>query len=70
MPDSPGIFTSHNINAKGLTRVGYKDRLISMGLKHVAQQATDRFFVIDDQNALECKERLMGRSVKEQRHNL
>jgi hypothetical protein len=41
-----------------------------MGLKHVSQQSTDRFFVIDDQNALECKEGLMGGSVKEQRHNL
>jgi hypothetical protein len=41
-----------------------------MGLKHVSQQPTDRFFVVDDQNALEFKEDLLGRSIKKQRHNL
>jgi hypothetical protein len=41
-----------------------------MGLKHVSQQPADRFFVVDDQNAREFKEGLLGSSVKKQRHEL
>jgi hypothetical protein len=41
-----------------------------MGLKHVSQQPADRFFIVDDQNALEFEEGLMGRLVKKQRHDL
>jgi hypothetical protein len=41
-----------------------------MGLKHVSQQPADRFFVVDDQNALEFEEGLLAKSVKKQRHDL
>ena len=53
-----------------LTRIGREDRFIPMGLKHVSQQPADRFFVVDDQNAREFKEGLLGGSVKKQRHEL
>jgi hypothetical protein len=39
-----------------------------MGLKHVAEQSPDRFFVVNDQDAFEIKESLLGRSVKRQYH--
>jgi hypothetical protein len=40
-----------------------------MGLQHVSQQSANRFFIIDDQHALEFEEGLVGRSVEKQRHD-
>ena len=41
-----------------------------MGLKHISQQPADRLFVVDDQDAREFEESVLGGSVKKQRHDL